>query len=246
MTNLNGKAALITGGSRGVGAATAKALAAQGAFVTLTYAQSAEGAQNLVQEIEAAGGKAQAVQADNRDEMAMAAAVEAATKYHDGLDVLVNNAGIFNVGPFEELDAAAFDQTISVNVRGVYLITQAAVKKMNKGGRIITIGSNLAVRVPGPGMSLYAMSKAALIGLTKALAREYGAREIAANIIHPGSTDTDMNPADGPFSDAQRSLMAIPRYNQPTDVANMVTWLAGSASPTITGAEFTIDSGTNI
>ncbi|MBY6059017.1 SDR family NAD(P)-dependent oxidoreductase [Leisingera daeponensis] len=245
MKSINGKSALVTGGARGMGAAISKALAAEGATVTLTYAHSDSKALQVVSEIEAAGGRAQALQADNRNVEALEKAVHAAASFGSGLDILVNNAGVFDVGPIETLGADAFDNTLSINVRGTYLTTRAAAEYMGENGRIITIGSNLAARVPGPGISLYALSKAALVGFTKGIARELGPRRIAANIIHPGSTDTDMNPSDGPNAAGQKSLMAIPQYNRAEDVAGLVVWLAGQASITLTGSELTIDSGTN-
>lgn len=245
MAQLKGKVALVTGGSRGIGAATARALAAEGAAVAVTYAQSAEKAQALVAEIEAAGGRALAIQADSRDAAAVEAAVETAAAKLGGLDILVNNAGIFDAGHISDLTLEAFDRTVDVNVRAVFVASKAAASRMRDGGRIINIGSNLAKRVPWPGISIYAMSKSALIGLTKGLARDLGPRAITVNLVHPGSTDTDMNPSNGGNSDAQRSLMAIQRYSEPSDVANLVRWLASPESRSVTGAEFTVDNGTN-
>ncbi|WP_258867973.1 SDR family oxidoreductase [Alkalilimnicola ehrlichii] len=175
----------------------------------------------------------------------MEAAVAAVVKAYGGIDILVNNAGIIEFGQVTEITPEAFERTVEVNVRGPVLTTMAAIPHMPDGGRIVTIGSNLAKRVPWPGMSLYSLSKAALIGFTKGVARDLGPRQINVNIVHPGSTDTDMNPADGELSDAQRSLMAIPRYNSAEDVAGLVAWLAGPEGRSVTGAEFTIDGGTN-
>lgn len=245
MTQLDGKVALVTGGGRGIGAAIARRLAESGATVVVTYGQSGQRAQELIAGIEAAGGTGQAIHADNRDGAAVEAAVDKAIADYGRLDILVNNAGVFQVGPLEELDLEAFDNTMSVNVRAPYAAVRAARTRLSDGGRVIFIGSNLAQRVPGPGIGLYAASKAALVGLAKGLAREFGDRGITVNVVHPGSTDTEMNPASGETADLQRSLMAIPRYNDPADVAGLVAWLAGPDGRSVTGAELTIDGGAN-
>ncbi|QPC44692.1 SDR family oxidoreductase [Kaustia mangrovi] len=245
MTSLNGKVALVTGGSRGIGAAIARRLADDGARVAITYATSKDKAAAVVAEIEAAGGEAMAIQADNRDGDAVVAAVETAVSAFGRLDILVNNAGIFDIGPIGELTLEDFDRTMDVNVRAVFAAVSAAARHLPEGGRIVSIGSNLAGRVPWPTISLYSLSKAALVGFTKGVARDLGPRNITVNIVHPGSTDTDMNPADGELSDTQRGLMAIPRYNEAGDVAGLVAWLAGPDGRSVTGAEFTIDGGAN-
>ncbi len=245
MSRLNGKVALVTGGSRGIGAASALRLAADGADVAITYARSPERADQVVREIEAKGRRGLAIKADNLDADAVEAAVATTVERLGRLDILVNNAGIFQVGPIEELTRADFEETVSVNLRAPFLATRAAVRHMGEGGRIVSIGSNLAVRVPGPGLSLYSLSKAALIGMTKGLARDLGPKGITVNVIHPGSTDTDMNPAGGEGADGQRSLMAIPRFGDANDVAAMVAYLAGPEAGGVTGAEFTIDGGAN-
>lgn len=162
------------------------------------------------------------------------------------LDILVNNAGIFVAKPIDALTLEDYDETLAVNVKSVFVASQAASKHMREGGRIITIGSNLAARVPGAGLSLYSLSKAALVGLTKGLARDLGPRGITANIVQPGSTNTDMNPANGDHADAQRSLMAIPRFAEPDDIASIVAWLASDESRFATGAAFTLDGGANV
>lgn len=246
MQLLSGKAAMVTGGSRGIGAVTARRLAAEGASVAVTYVNSEVKAQSVVDEIASAGGRAMAIRADNCDAGALEAAVERTVAEFGGLDILINNAGIFPTGVIEEVTLDELDRTIAINLRAPVVATMAAVGHMPEGGRIITIGSNLAVRVPWPGISLYAMSKAGLVGLTKGLARDLGPRGITVNIVHPGSTDTDMNPADGELADPQRSLMAIPRYNEADDVAGLVVWLASEEGRSVTGAEFTIDGGANI
>jgi NAD(P)-dependent dehydrogenase (short-subunit alcohol dehydrogenase family) len=237
---------MVTGGSRGIGAAIARRLAADGASVAVTYVNGEAQAQSVVGEIVSAGGRAMAIRADNRDDAALEAAVERTVAVLGGLNILVNNAGIFSSGTIDEVTLEELDRTIAINLRAPVVAAMAAAGHMPEGGRIITIGSNLAVRVPWPGISLYAMSKAGLVGLTKGLARDLGLRGINVNIVHPGSTDTDMNPADGELSDPQRGLMAIPRYNEADDVAGLVAWLAGPEGRSITGAEFTIDGGANI
>lgn len=245
MANLAGKRAFVTGGSRGIGAAIVKRLAAEGADVAFTYARSGERAGEVAGAVEAEGRRALAIRADNRDPDSVRAAVEKAAKTFGGLDILVNSAGIYEEASIDELTLEDFDRTLDVNLRAAFIASRAAVDHMPDGGRIVAIGSNLAVRVPFPGISLYAMSKAALIGLTKGLARDLGSRGITANVVHPGSTDTDMNPATGEGADVQRSIMAIPRFGDPAEVAGLVAWLAGPQARGVTGAEFTIDGGAN-
>ncbi|WP_421877587.1 SDR family NAD(P)-dependent oxidoreductase [Pacificispira sp.] len=245
MANLTGKRALVTGGSRGIGAAIARKLAAEGARVALTYAQSPDAADAVVKSITDTGGEARAIYADNREDLSVTGAVERAAEEFGGLDILVCNAGVFEVGPLSELGLQGYDSTMSVNVRAVYVALLAADRLLAEGGRIVLIGSNLAKHVPGPGIGLYAMSKAALIGLAKGLSRDFGPRGITINVVHPGSTDTDMNPANGEYAEPQRSIMSIPRFNNPADVASLVAWLTGPDAGTVTGSEFTIDSGVN-
>jgi NAD(P)-dependent dehydrogenase (short-subunit alcohol dehydrogenase family) len=245
MAGLTGKAALVTGGSRGIGAAIARGLARAGASVAVTYLRSADKAQAVVADIEAAGGRARAIAADSADPAAVERAVGETISAFGRLDILVNSAGIFKAGPIEELTMADFDQTIAVNVRAVYAASRAAAATMAAGGRIISIGSNLAERSHAPGVTLYALSKSALVGLTKGLARDLGPRGITVNLVQPGSTDTDMNPADGPAADPQRSTMAIVRFADPADIASLVVWLAGPESGFVTGAALTIDGGAN-
>jgi 3-oxoacyl-[acyl-carrier protein] reductase len=245
MTDLTGKVALVTGGSRGIGAAVVRRLAGQGAAVAFTYHQSEERARAVASEVEAAGGRALAIRADNRDAAAVEAAVDRVLEAFGRLDILVNNAGVFDVAPIDELTLDRFDRTVEVNVRAVFAASRAAARVLPEGGRIISIGSNLAQRVPAPGISLYALSKAALVGFTKGLARDLGARGITVNVVHPGSTDTDMNPADGESADLQRGLMAIPRFNEADDVAGLVAWLAGPQGRALTGSELLVDAGAN-
>jgi 3-oxoacyl-[acyl-carrier protein] reductase len=245
MSSLQGKRAIVTGGSRGIGAAIARRLAAEGADVAITYERSAERAGAVARSIEATGRKSLAIQADSADPAAVRAAVDAAAEALGGLDILVNNAGIFRSGDIAAMTPGDVDATLAVNVRAVVVASQAAAARMGEGGRIISIGSCLAERVVEPGVSLYALSKAALIGWTKGLARDLGPKGITVNIVHPGSTDTEMNPADGPGAEAQRARMAIPRYGRPEDIAAMVAFVAGPEGRFITGAGLAVDGGAN-
>lgn len=245
MAQLAGKRALVTGGSRGIGAATALRLAREGADVAITYERSAGRAGAVVAEIETLDRRALAIAADGADAAAVRSAVDRTAVELGGLDILVSNAGIFQAGPFEALTLAEIDRMLAVNLRAAVVASQAAIAHMGEGGRIISIGSNLAERVPEAGITLYALSKAALIGFTKGLARDLGPRGITVNIIHPGSTNTDMNPVDGPHADAQLSRMAIPRYGNPHDIAGLIAWLASEEGRSVTGAGFTIDGGAN-
>ena len=245
MNSLKGKVALVTGGSRGMGAAIARGLAAEGADVVLTYNSSADKANAVVADIVKMGRKSIAIAADSSDCRAIQSAVQSAVAEFGQLDILINNAGIFVAKPIDELTLDDFEQSIAVNVRAVFVASQAAAKHMGEGSRIITIGSNLAEQVPTPGLSLYSLSKSALTGFTKGLARDLGPRGITVNIVHPGPTDTDMNPADGEHADLLRGLMAIPRFGDPEDIAGFVCWLASAQSRFITGAGLTIDGGIN-
>lgn len=245
MTGLRDKVALVTGGSRGMGAAIAGRLAREGADVALTYVSAGDKARTVIAEIERAGRRGLAIAADNADPAAVRAAVERTVAELGRLDILVNNVGIFVVKPLDALTLDDFDRTVAINVRAVFVASQAAAAHLGEGGRIITIGSNLAEHVPMPGVSLYSLSKAALIGFTRGMARDLGPRGITVNIVHPGSTDTDMNPAKGEYADAQRDRMAIPRFAEPRDIAGLVAWIASEESRFMTGAGLTIDGGTN-
>ncbi|WP_334043472.1 SDR family NAD(P)-dependent oxidoreductase [Burkholderia ambifaria] len=245
MNRLQGKRALVTGGSRGIGAAIAKRLAADGADVAITYEKSAERARAVVADIEALGRRAVAIQADSADPVAVRDAVDHAAQTLGGLDILINNAGIFRAGALDDLTLDDIDATLNVNVRAVIVASQAAARHLGEGGRIVSTGSCLATRVPEAGMSLYAASKAALIGWTQGLARDLGARGITVNLVHPGSTDTDMNPADGEHAGAQRSRMAIPQYGKAEDVAALVAFVVGPEGRSINGTGLTIDGGAN-
>lgn len=245
MTKLLGKTALVTGGSRGIGAAIAQRLAADGADVAFTYANSAAAAEKVAAKIRQLGRKALAIQADSGDPVAVTNTVKQARAEFGRLDILVNSAGIALHTPFAEISVADYDRLMNVNVRAVFVAAQAAATVLADHGRIISIGSNLADRAAFPGLTLYTMSKTALIGLTKGLARDLGSRGITVNLVQPGSTNTDMNPEDGANADAQRGLMAIPRFGTAQDVAGLVSYLAGDEARSITGAAFTIDGGFN-
>ncbi|MFF9647073.1 3-oxoacyl-ACP reductase family protein [Kitasatospora aureofaciens] len=240
---LDGKVALVTGGSRGIGAAVALRLAEDGADVALTYQGSAERAEEVVTKITSMGRTSWALRADSADPEAVHAAVAAVAERFGRLDVLVNNAGVGAGGAIEEVAIEELDRVLEVNVRAPYLYAQAAVKHLTEGGRIIGIGSCLAQRVAFPGAALYATSKAALIGLTKALARELGPRGITVNLVHPGPIDTDMNPADGSSADFQRGFVALGRYGTANEVAGAVSYLAGEDGRYVTGAELSVDGG---
>ena len=242
---LSGKAAFVTGGSRGIGAAIAKRLARDGASVALTYVHGEARARAVVDEIEATGGRALAIKADGRDAEAIKSAVDQAVEAFGRLDILVNSAGIWRAAPIDSLSLADFDESMEVNLRAPFVASKAAARRMTEGGRIISIGSNLAERVTDAGLSAYSTSKAALVGLTKALARDLGPRGITANIVHPGSTDTDMNPADGPHAEHQRQKMATPRFGKAEEIASLVAWLASAGGRFVTGAALTIDGGAN-
>lgn len=243
MSALDGRPALVTGGSRGIGAAVARRLAEEGADVAITYLHAADRAGDVVSAVERAGRRGLAIAADSGDAGEIVAAVERAAAEFGRLDVLVNNAGVFPTGALNDVTLAELDRTLAVHTRGAFLAAQAAARYMGPGGRIINIGSCFVERVPYAGISLYAMSKSALVGLTKALARDLGERQITANLVHPGSTDTDMNPADGPDADAERAYIALARYADPKEIADTVVHLAGDGGRYITGAAIAVDGG---
>lgn len=246
MKNLANKIAFVTGGSRGIGAAIVSTLAQQGATVAFTYLHAADKAQALVQQIKQSGGNALAIQADSADPQAVINAVNQAAQTFGKVDILVNNAGIAYYNDISAFTLPEFDHIMAVNVRAVFAATQAALLHMPNGGRIINIGSCLATRVNGTGWGLYSMSKAALIGFTKGVARDVGPKNITVNIVHPGPVDTDMNPANGEYADQQRAQMAIPKYGEGEDIAGIVAYLAGPQGRYITGAGFDVDGGTNV
>lgn len=245
MSRLENKVAFITGGSRGMGAAIALKLAEDGADIAITYTSAAAKADETIRAIEKLGRRAIAIQADNLDATAVESAVNEAHAKLGRLDILVNNAGVYTMDTVDQLALEEFDRVMSIHVRASFVASKAAAAHMGAGGRIITIGSNLAEIVPFSGILAYSTSKAALIGLTKALARDLGPREITANIVHPGSTDTDMNPANGDHADGQRARMAIPKFGEAKDIAGLVSFLAGEEGRFITGSGFVIDGGAN-
>ncbi|WP_199635685.1 3-oxoacyl-ACP reductase family protein [Serratia sp. PAMC26656] len=241
--SLQGKVAFIQGGSRGIGAAIVKRLARDGAAVAFTYVTSADRADAVVSEITAAGGKAIAIKADSADAAALQQAVRQAVNGFGNLDILVNNAGVFTLGSTEELALEDLDRMLAVNVRSVFVASQEAARHMNDGGRIIHIGSTNAERVPFSGAAVYAMSKSALVGLTKGMARDLGPRGITVNNVQPGPVDTEMNPDDGDFAEQLKQLMAIGRYGKDEEIASFVAYLAGPQAGYITGASLSIDGG---
>jgi 3-oxoacyl-[acyl-carrier protein] reductase len=240
---LNGKVAFITGGSRGIGAAAARRLAHEGATVAIGYQASGSAAEALAAEIIAAGGKAIAVQADVTDAAGLTHAIDSVAKRYGRLDILVNSAGILTFAPVDQFTLADFDRTVAINVRGVFVATQAAAAHMKEGGRIINLGSTVAHRMPLAGGAVYAMSKSALTGLVKGLARDLGPRGITVNNVAPGPIDTDMNPVDGDFAPAQHGVMALPRHGHADEVAAMIAYLAGPEAAFVTGADLLIDGG---
>jgi 3-oxoacyl-[acyl-carrier protein] reductase len=245
MSNLANKVAFITGGSRGIGAAIAKRLAADGATVAITYAKDSGSASAVVKAIEENGGKAIAIQADSVDAEALKAAVEKAASTFNGLDILVNNAGTAIPKPFEEGTLEEFDRMLDINVRGVFIVTHAALKHMRDGGRIIMIGSCVGERMVTPGLTAYSATKGAVKMFTQGLSREVGGRGITVNNVQPGPIDTDLNPASGDWAAPQKAMTALNRYGTVDEVSALVAFLAGPEASYITGANLTVDGGTN-
>jgi 3-oxoacyl-[acyl-carrier protein] reductase len=243
--NLEGKIALITGGSRGIGAAIAKRLAADGASVAITYVKDASAASAVVKAIELDGGKAVAIQADAADVEAVKGAVERTVAIFGRLDVLVNNAGTAIPKTFEETTLEDMDRVIDINIRGTLAATQAALKHMKSGGRIISIGSAVGERVQTPGLVAYSATKGAVKIFTQGLSREVGNRGITVNNVQPGPIDTDLNPAAGDWAVPQKAATALNRYGHVEEVAALVAFVAGPESSYITGANLTVDGGMN-
>jgi 3-oxoacyl-[acyl-carrier protein] reductase len=245
MSKLENKVAIVTGGSRGIGAAIAKRLAADGAVVAITYAKDAGSASAVVKAIEGDGGKAIAIQADSVDADAVRAAVEKAVSTLGGLDILVNNAGTAIPKPFEEQTLDEIDRMFNINVRGTLAATQAALKHIKSGGRIITIGSCVGERMMTPGLVAYSATKGAVKMFTQGLSREVGGRGITVNNVQPGPIDTDLNPAAGDWAEPQIAATALKRYGTVDEVAALVSFLASPDAAYITGANLTVDGGTN-
>jgi 3-oxoacyl-[acyl-carrier protein] reductase len=245
MSKLSSKVALVTGGSRGIGAAIAKRLAADGASVAITYTKGADAAAAVVKEIERGGGKATAIQADVVDAKAVAAAVEKTVASLGKLDVLVNNAGTAVAKKFEDSTLDEINHMIDLNFRGTLIATQAALKHLNKGGRIINIGSCVGERMMTPGLVAYSATKGAVKMFTQGLAREVGDRGITVNNIQPGPIDTDLNPAAGDWAAPQKANTALNRYGTVEEVAALVAFVASPEAAFITGANLTVDGGTN-
>ncbi|MFI9719110.1 3-oxoacyl-ACP reductase family protein [Streptomyces sp. NPDC052396] len=237
------RVALVTGGSRGIGEAAVLRLAAAGADVAFTYRSEEARAAEVAAKAEALGRRVRAIRADAADPAAVRASVAETVTAFGRLDILVNNAGVGVIGPIGEMTADDVDRVLAVNIRAVYLATQAAVAHLGPGGRVITIGSCMTERAAFPGGSLYAMSKAALTGLTKSLARELGSRGITVNLVQPGPIDTEMNPADGPSSATQAAFTAVGRYGHASEVADLIAYLAGPEAGYVTGAAVAVDGG---
>lgn len=245
MKKLENKVALVTGGSRGIGAAIVRKLVADGASVAFTYTRSAEKAEAIVQEITAGGGKALAIQADSAQPQDVIDAVNKTVAEFGGLDILVSNAGIYIGKDFTEHTIEEYDQIMAVNVKAVYVAALEAVKHLKSGGRIITIGSNMGDNAIMPQTTLYTMSKSALQGFTRGLARDLGRKGITVTLVQPGPIDTDMNPANTEFADVLRSKMALTDYGTGEDIAGLVSFLASEEGKYITGSWITIDGGLN-
>jgi NAD(P)-dependent dehydrogenase (short-subunit alcohol dehydrogenase family) len=245
MTQLTGKLALVTGAARGIGAGIALALADQGADVVMTYERSTERAAALADAIRQKGRRAFAIQADSADAVAVKRSVDEAAALLGGLDILVNNVGIARVGAFVDLGLADIDAMLNVNVRAAVLAAQAAIPYLKQGGRIVTIGSNVSQRVPFGGLTVYALTKSALLAFTQGLARELGPLGITVNLVQPGPIDTDLNPANGDLAGLNLPFTALGRYGIPADIGHAVAFLASPAANYITGSALTVDGGFN-
>lgn len=245
MGKLENKVAIVTGATRGIGAAIALRLAQEGATVTVTHPNEADGPQSVLRAIADGGSQADALCADNADADALQSAIETVATRHGRIDILVNNAGILMVKTIDELEVADFDRIAAVNIRGTFVASQAAARHMGAGGRIIMIGSCNADRMPFQGGSLYSLTKAAVAGFTKGLARDLGPRGITVNNVQPGPTATDLNPSNGPYAARFLEMMAVDRFAYPSEIAALVAYLASEEAAFVTGTSVTIDGGTN-
>lgn len=241
--HLTGKRALVTGGSRGIGAEVVRRLTADGAAVAFTYSASATEAEQIVADITAAGGTALAIKADAGDPAQTAAAVERTVAELGGLDVLVNNAAVAHIAPIDDYPAEQFDRLVAVNIGSMFWAVRTAIKHLGEGARIINIGSINADRVPGPGLTVYAMTKGAVSSFTRGLARELGPRDITVNNVQPGPIDTDANPDHGEFAESLKAVTAQGRYGHTSDVSSIVSFLAGPEAGFVTGANWNVDGG---
>lgn len=246
MSSLSGRRALVTGGSRGIGAGIVRRLTADGAAVAFTFSASKAEADELLADVTAHGAKAVAIHADVADPTQAAAAVDTAADELGGLDIVVNNAGIAVKAPIEEFTQEQYDRLVAINIGGPFWTTHSSLKHLGDGGRIINIGSINADRVPVPELSVYAMTKGAVSSFTRGLARELGPRGITVNNVQPGPINTDMNPDEGDFAAALRNVTALGRYGQTSDVAAVVRFLAGPESSYVTGANLNVDGGHNV
>jgi 3-oxoacyl-[acyl-carrier protein] reductase len=242
-SNLTGKVAFVTGGSRGIGAAIVRRLVRDGAAVAFTYKGGAAAADALAKSIKEAGGRTIALQADAGDAAALTQAIDTAAAEFGKIDILVNNAGVLRMGPLDTFSLEDFDMTIEVNIRAVFVAVKAVLPHMGNGGRIVNIGSCNADRMPFAGGAAYAMSKSALQGLVQGMARDLGPRGITVNNVQPGPTDTDMNPESGEFASMLHGLMAIERHAHPDEIAGMVAYVTSPEAGFVTGASLTIDGG---
>jgi 3-oxoacyl-[acyl-carrier protein] reductase len=243
MKRLLGKVALVTGGSRGIGAAIAKRLAEEGADVAITYSSAHQAAKEVVSVIETLNVRGLAIRADSGNEAETKEAISQVVQNLGGLDILVNNAGVITFSPVDEVALADFDRTIAINIRGAFVAAQSAARVMKDGGRIINIGSVFAERIPVAGFSVYTMTKSAIVGLTRGLARDLGTRGITVNNVQPGPIDTEANPADGVYAENMRAHLAVSSYGRPEEVGGMVVYLASPEARFVTGTSLTIDGG---